>query len=172
MWLVFTNCCEAVILGFYEPRNLGEVAVVVNTATPNSIEFTLPSELAAQQVVHERIVTQIRNAGSTSRDEFCIRLALEEALTNAIRHGNKLSPDKKVFVKSTVDGGAVTIEIADEGDGFVQVDVPDPTADENLGRPTGRGVLLIQSFMDDVRYNEQGNEVTMVKVLGSLTETQ
>ena len=143
---------------------------MVNAATPKTLEFTLPTDLAAQQVVHERIVTQIKSAGSTSRDEFSIRLALEEALTNAMKHGNQMQPEKKVFVKSTIDGSTVTIEITDEGDGFSPDAVPDPTADENLGRPSGRGVLLINSFMDVVSYNEKGNGVVMSKVLGVAAE--
>ncbi len=140
---------------------------MVNAATPKTLEFTLPTELAAQQVVHERIVTQIRNAGCTARDEFSIRLALEEALANAMKHGNQMKPEKKVFVKSTVSGSTVTIEVVDEGEGFSPEKIPDPTWDENVGRPTGRGVLLISSFMDEVTYNEKGNGVVMTKLLGS-----
>ncbi len=139
---------------------------MVNTATPKSLEFTLPSDFAAQQIVHERIVSQIQQAGSTKRDEFAIRLALEEALTNAMKHGNKMAPDKNVFVKSTVDNATVTIEIEDEGDGFTLDALPDPTADENLGRASGRGVLLIKSFMDSAEYNEKGNRLVMSKLLG------
>lgn len=139
---------------------------MVNTATPKSLEFTLPSDFAAQQIVHERIVSQIQQAGSTKRDEFAIRLALEEALTNAMKHGNKMAPNKSVFVKSTVDNTTVTIEIEDEGDGFTLDALPDPTADENLGRASGRGVLLIKSFMDSAEYNEKGNRLVMSKLLG------
>lgn len=144
---------------------------VVNAATPKTLNFTLPSEPSAQQIVHERILTQLRNAGSTSRDEFCVRLALEEALTNAMKHGNKFSPDKRVFVKSTLKGSVLTIEIEDQGDGFQPADLPDPTADENLGRTSGRGVLLIKSFMENVSYNDKGNILKMSKTLGTQKST-
>ncbi|MFK7817683.1 MAG: ATP-binding protein [Planctomycetaceae bacterium] len=140
---------------------------MVNTATPKSLEFTLPNDFGAQQIVHERICAQIMQCGPTRREEFCIRLALEEALTNAMKHGNKMHPDKKVFVKSTIEDSTVTIEIEDEGNGFVVEQLPDPTNEENLGRPSGRGVLLIRSFMDHVDYNEKGNLVVMSKELGS-----
>lgn len=143
---------------------------MVNTATPKSVEFTLPSEFGVQQIVDARVLTQIRNAGSTERDEFCVRLALEEALTNAIRHGNKLDPQKKVYVRSTVRGKQITIEIEDEGDGFDPGAVPDPTTPEFIGRPNGRGVLLINSFMDEITYNKKGNRVVMTKTLGSVSE--
>ena len=140
---------------------------MVNTAVPKSLEFTLPNDFGAQQIVHERICAQINQCNATRREEFCIRLALEEALTNAMRHGNKMDPDKKVFVKSTIEDTTVIIEIKDEGDGFVLEELPDPTQHENLGRPSGRGVLLIRSFMDSVEYNQQGNVVVMSKQLGS-----
>lgn len=143
---------------------------MVNAATPKTLEFTLPTELTAQQVVHEQIVAQILNAGGTSRDEFSIRLALEEALANAMKHGNRMQPEKKVHVKSTVHGSTVTIEVIDEGEGFSPEMIPDPTSDENLGRTSGRGVLLINSFMDEVTYNEKGNGVVMTKVLGDPSE--
>ena len=141
---------------------------MVNAATPKTLEFTLPTELAAQQIVHERVVTQIRNAGCTSRDEFSIRLALEEALANAMKHGNQMQPEKKVFVKSTVSGSTVTIEVIDEGEGFSPATIPDPTSDENVGRATGRGMLLITSFMDEVIYNKKGNGVVMTRLLGAV----
>lgn len=146
--------------------HLEEVTEVVNTATPKSLEFTLPTDFGAQQIVHERIVSQIQQAGSTKRDEFSIRLALEEALTNAMLHGNQMDPDKKVFVKSTIDDSMVTIEIEDQGDGFSPAELPDPTTTENLGRATGRGVLLIKSFMDSAEYSRKGNRLVMTKTLG------
>lgn len=140
---------------------------MVNTATPKNLEFTLPSDYAAQEIVHERIVAQIHSVNATRRDEFAIRMVLEEALTNAMKHGNGLDVNKKVFVKSTLDNRIITIEIQDEGNGFSPDRLPDPTADENLGRPSGRGVLLIRSFMDEVEYNEKGNRLTMSKQLGN-----
>lgn len=149
--------------------HLGELTEVVNTTAPNTLVFTLPSDLKLQLDVHQRIVAQIRKAGCTERDEFCIRLALEEGLTNAMKHGNNFDPKKKVRVTSAINDGISTIVIEDEGPGFVPDAVPDPTTNENLGRPSGRGVLLIRSFMDSVSYNERGNRVTMKKTLGSLT---
>ncbi len=139
---------------------------MVNRTATQSLEFSLPSDLSAQQLVHERVTVQICKAGATQRDVFCVRLALEEALTNAIRHGNKMDVTKKVFVRSTIQDMTVRIEIQDEGDGFTPESLPDPTAQENLGRPGGRGVLLIRSFMDEASYNDVGNCIVMSRTLG------
>ena len=86
------------------------------------------------------------------RDLFSVELALEEALVNAIKHGNQLQPEKKVRVAYSVSSERFDILIEDEGEGFCPDDVPDPTLPENLARPCGRGLLLIRSFMTSVDY--------------------
>jgi len=97
------------------------------------------------------------------RDLFSVELALEEALVNAIKHGNQLDPSKRVFVRYEVSADRFEIRIEDEGPGFNPGDVPDPTAPENLERLCGRGLLLIRNFMSDVQYHGRGNVVTMTK---------
>jgi CheY-like chemotaxis protein len=116
-------------------------------------------------------------------------IAVEEALTNAIYHGNlqvgselrasgrddyyklarqrcDLTPfrDRKIFVLATLSKSQASFSIRDEGAGFDHKDLPDPTNVENLESPSGRGVLLMRTFMNEVRYNASGNEVTMVKL--------
>lgn len=100
------------------------------------------------------------------RDQFSVELALEEALVNAIKHGNQLDPAKRVFVRYEIlpDPDRFEIRIEDEGPGFDPADVPDPTAIENLERPCGRGLFLIRNFMNDVRYHGRGNVLTMTKL--------
>ncbi len=100
----------------------------------------------------------------SDRDMFHIELALEEALVNAIKHGNQLDTEKKVFVKYSVTPERFDIRIEDEGAGFNPGEVPDPTAFENIERPCGRGLYMIRSFMNDVTYHGRGNVVTMIKV--------
>lgn len=99
-------------------------------------------------------------------DLFRVQLAYEEAITNAIRHGNQLSADKTVQVGMHVDGERLEIEIVDQGPGFDLSKVPDPRDEDRLECPGGRGVLLIHSVMNQVHYSDRGNRVQMIKIKG------
>jgi serine/threonine-protein kinase RsbW len=92
---------------------------------------------------------------------FAIRLALEEALSNAVRHGNQNDPEKAVIMDVRIDPDSVRIDVRDEGLGFDPGAVPDPTEDENIEIPSGRGIVLMRSFMSDVVFHPPGNHVTM-----------
>jgi len=94
---------------------------------------------------------------------FAVRLALEEAVINAIKHGNELDPTKKVRLDFIVEEDKVTLKVTDEGKGFNPNEVPDPWSDEGLAAESGRGLALMRAYMDDVQYNEKGNVVTMIK---------
>ncbi len=94
---------------------------------------------------------------------FAIKLALEEALANAVKHGNACDPSKRVTVEFDVNEERLRVSIEDEGPGFNPEHVPDPTLDENLAKPNGRGVMLIRAYMDEVSFNPSGNRVTMSK---------
>ena len=92
-----------------------------------------------------------------------MRLALEEALVNAIKHGNGLDPNKEVSVLCQISQDKVRVVIEDQGAGFRPQDVPDPTEDENLEKPGGRGIMLMRAFLSVVEYNERGNRVILEK---------
>jgi len=94
---------------------------------------------------------------------FGIHLALEEAFTNALIHGNNSNPDKKIDVEFLITPEKLDVSITDEGQGFVPGDVPDPRCNGNLYKCSGRGVLLIKAYMDVVEYNNRGNCVHLVK---------
>ena len=98
------------------------------------------------------------------REIFSIRLALEEALVNAIKHGNQMDRNKKVSISYHVNPQLFEIFIADEGLGFDPEDVPDPMASENLERPCGRGLLLMRHYMTEVIFHPPGNRLTMKKL--------
>jgi serine/threonine-protein kinase RsbW len=134
--------------------------------TPEQFEVTIPSDTAAGQAVQERIVNRLEELDFPPRDVFGMRLALEEALVNAIKHGNGMDPAKSVRVSCLINDGMVHVEIEDEGPGFDVSDVPDPTAEENLERPCGRGIMLMRAFMSKVEYNSKGNRLTLEKVRG------
>lgn len=95
---------------------------------------------------------------------FGLRLALEEALANAIHHGNHNNPSKAVTVVLCIDKGKVQIDVTDEGEGFDVDSVPDPTRSENLLIPAGRGLVLMRAFMTDVKFTPPGNQVCMTFV--------
>jgi len=126
-------------------------------------EVIIPSDTEAGQAVRERIVSRLESLEYSVRDVFGVRLALEEALVNAIKHGNGLDPDKTVRVNCLIEDDLLRVEIEDQGPGFNMGEVPDPTAEENLERPCGRGIMLIKSFMTNVEYNAKGNRVVLEK---------
>lgn len=127
-------------------------------------ELTIPSDLAEARRVQGLIEEALQASAYTEHDIFSIKLALEEALVNAIKHGNQMDPDKRVFVVYNVTAERFDIRITDEGAGFNPADVPDPTDPDNLERPCGRGLLLMRGFMTEVEYHGKGNVVTMAKV--------
>ena len=135
----------------------------ISTDTPMDREFTvtLPSETAAGQEVQERIIAQLERAEYPARGVFGMRLALEEAIVNAIRHGNKFDADKSVTVDFLMTDERVRVTVQDEGAGFDVSDVPDPTDEVNLDKPSGRGIMLMQSFLSKVEYLEGGTKVLL-----------
>ncbi|MBY0459217.1 MAG: ATP-binding protein [Gemmataceae bacterium] len=134
------------------------------SATPTATELSIPSDLGEARRVQSLIEEALQASAYSEHDIFSIKLAIEEALVNAIKHGNQLDPDKRVFVVYSVTHERFDIRITDEGPGFNPEDVPDPTAIENLERPCGRGLLLMRGFMTEVNYHGRGNVVTMAKV--------
>ena len=114
--------------------------------------------------VEDTILPALSAKGYGERSLFAVRLALEEAIINAIQHGNRLDNTKKVTVGFTLGEDKVVISVADEGEGFDPDSVPDPTLDENLGIARGRGLVLMRAYMDSVQFNRVGNKVTMTKL--------
>jgi serine/threonine-protein kinase RsbW len=103
--------------------------------------------------------------GFSSDDLFKIKLAMEEALTNAIRHGNRLDPGLSVEVTMRTDADKLILEIKDQGQGFIPDRVSDPTTHENKDKPHGRGVYLMRSLMDRVDFEEGGRLVRLTKFI-------
>lgn len=125
--------------------------------------LVLQSRLTEVTKVQNEIISKIETLGYSREVIFAVRLALDEAVTNAIRHGNQLDPDKQVDVDYTIDEKQLSITICDQGPGFHPDDLPDPTLEENLTEPHGRGVMLMQAYMTQVSFNERGNCITMIK---------
>jgi serine/threonine-protein kinase RsbW len=129
-----------------------------------SREVVIPSDPAETRRVQEEIERALIQWEFEDREIFSIKLALEEALVNAIKHGNQLDKGKKVYISYSISAERFDIRIDDEGKGFDPDDVPDPMAPENLERPSGRGLLLMRHYMTEVIYHPPGNVLTMSKV--------
>jgi serine/threonine-protein kinase RsbW len=114
------------------------------------------------EAVERRILSAAARHGFPAASAFALRLALEEALTNAFKHGHMGIPDEPVDLEWSIDPRRAEIVVEDHGPGFRPESVPDPTLDENLERPTGRGIMLMRAYMTDVRFSPSGNRVTMV----------
>lgn len=113
--------------------------------------------------------------------EFCARaagqliceqvgLAVRESVANAVLHGNRLDPSKKVQLTAELNDAGLTVCIRDEGEGFDPDSLPDPLVPDNLLNESGRGFFLVKTCMDDVivrRAETRGTEITLVKYLSA-----
>ena len=124
---------------------------------------TFPSDLKEACRAKEAIIARLREHFFDEQSVFGVTLALEEALTNAVKHGNCCDCNKPVTVRFAVSAEKAIIVVRDEGVGFVPDQVPDCTSPERISVPNGRGIMLIRAYMDEVCYRADGREVYMVK---------
>ena len=121
------------------------------------------SDLRETEIPKRRIIEAVEREHFDENAVFAIKLALEEALTNAVKHGNACDPNKKVTVRFAVNQERAVIIVRDEGSGFEPSQVPDPTRPDRLRVPNGRGIMLLRAYMDEIDYRDQGRELYMVK---------
>ena len=128
------------------------------------MDFLIPSDLAYVIGVNYQISNLLKEFGFPPQDtRVNIPLACDEAITNAIIHGNRSNADKKVSIQLYVSPNRFRIRVRDEGEGFEVERVVDPTRGEALLRPSGRGVYLMRNIMDSVEYKEGGRVVELEK---------
>ena len=127
------------------------------------MRFTIPSDFASSREVQQTVMAEVEKCNYCDTARFAIKLALEEAIVNAIKHGNQLDPSKRVFIEAQVTPDETCLTIEDEGAGFDRSSVPDPRDPENLLKASGRGILLIESYMHDVTWSNRGRRVTMYR---------
>jgi serine/threonine-protein kinase RsbW len=111
----------------------------------------------------EEVIAAMARHDYSEGDRDAVRLALIEAITNGLKHGNGGDPAKRVGVSYHVAREVVVVEVEDEGPGFNPAAVPDPRLPENLERPNGRGLLMMRHFMTALRFWGRGNCVTLCK---------
>jgi serine/threonine-protein kinase RsbW len=110
----------------------------------------------------EKVIDDIRNEFDVKEECYGNMLvAVTEAVNNAIQHGNKYDPEKLVNVSYEIDNERIAFVISDQGSGFDYYNLPDPTAPENLEKPTGRGVFLMKHLADQIIFSDQGKVVEL-----------
>ena len=130
---------------------------------PINCSMVVESKPSAVVGVYEQILSKLENNGFSKEDVFAVHLALEEAFLNAVKHGNKMDSAKSVKIDYSVGLDKVEISMTDQGDGFEPEAVADPRWGESLYEPEGRGLLLMNAYMDVVEFNERGNSVYMAR---------
>ena len=121
------------------------------------------SEPQATSKPKEEILRELEVCGFSKDETFACKLALEEAFSNAVKHGNECDCSKSITVRWAVSPQKVVIVVRDEGRGFEPEQIPDPTHPDRLPLPNGRGIMLMKAYMDEVSFRDQGREVWMVK---------
>jgi len=129
-------------------------------------DHVIPSDTAAGRRVLNEVLQELQARHWSPHDVFAVHLAMEEALVNAITHGNRLDPQKQVHICCRMSPRLVRVEISDEGPGFDPSTLPDPTDPDRLELPSGRGVMLMKAFMSRVEYGGPGNRVILEKERG------
>jgi serine/threonine-protein kinase RsbW len=130
------------------------------------VKLVLPSEIKLVDVVHEAAERVAQLAGFDGEESLNVGLAVREAVINAILHGNRGDQSLKVRVTLSTGRNGLKAKIRDQGNGFEPERAPDPTAAANLMRTSGRGLLLMRAFVDDVTFRHAaggGTEVTLTK---------
>lgn len=151
---------------FFPSRSvLGQNSLMSSSPAEFTLKREFPSSLDSYHEFVESILDKLRELGWPQRDVFGVHMALEESISNAIRHGNKLDPEKQVAVDCRIGARVFWASICDEGLGFRPADVPDCCSPECLELPGGRGLALINAYMTRVQYNERGNCVVLEKHL-------
>jgi serine/threonine-protein kinase RsbW len=126
-------------------------------------EQVIPSENGAGKRLLDEVLEQLATQEWNQRDIFGVHLALEEALVNAIKHGNGCDSSKTVHVVCEITPDRLFVQVEDQGAGFDPDAIPDCTDKDRLEIPCGRGVLLMRSFMSSVEFLDRGNCVVMTK---------
>src|SRR5216684_4023078 len=142
------------------------------TGAPLDVHTWVRSEIALISPLVDWLMNLIATSQCVCGEEEFVELALREALSNAMIHGNRLDPRKLVHVRCCCDfGKGVFILVRDQGPGFDPNSVPNPLAVENLGAEHGRGIHLMKLAMDEVSFDRGGTEVHIRKESGNEQRT-
>ena len=128
----------------------------------NTVNILIPSLVENIRIV-ESFIDNAKEQFNISDDLYAnIMVAVTESVNNAIRHGNACDKDKNVSLSLILEGSKIKFLVEDEGTGFDYNNLPDPTAPENIEKPGGRGIFLMQNLCDEVNFSKNGASVEMV----------
>ena len=133
------------------------------TTPAKTNKMTISSDYGEAREVQRLIREDIERSGFDTDSQFAIKLAIEEAIINAIKHGNRLDRSKQVQIEWRVTPQIAEFTVEDQGSGFKRVAVPNPTDEQNLEKLTGRGILLMEAYMNEVEWSQGGRRVRLVK---------
>ena len=133
--------------------------------TAETTELSLPSRIDTVATAAAAVAEFLSRSGITEDAAFGIDMAVREAVTNAVLHGNQQDENKTVDVTLKSSPDAVEISVHDQGVGFNPETVPDPTAEENILKASGRGIFFMRSFMDEVNWLIRPGGGTTVRML-------
>jgi serine/threonine-protein kinase RsbW len=128
-------------------------------------EYSLDSSIDSVDQAELSAVELARKIGFSEDDQHSISMAVRECMVNAVAHGNKYNTRKKVFFRLDGRADRLVIEVGDEGDGFRDEEIPDPLAQENLLKQSGRGLLLMRAFMDECDHASRSPQGTLVRMV-------
>ena len=153
-------------LGLVWRRHLAdelEPSLNLDVRADGTIRLVCPSRVGYQRPAVDRVVEACRHLGGLDADTaFRLRIAVGEAVANAILYGNGEDPTRFVTIEAEARPELVRVRVTDEGAGFDPASIPDPTGPSGVQRSRGRGLFLLRSLMDEVSFNEVGNEVTLM----------
>ena len=131
------------------------------SASPE-FRLAIASDIDNVDLVEAILEAAFEKFGLTPEENFKVGLAVREAVANAVQHGNQLDKNKRVTIELWPLSGGIAIRVTDEGKGFDPHQVPDPLAPENLLKPSGRGILLMNKLMDEVKFDYHSNQGMLV----------
>jgi len=129
------------------------------------VKNLIPTNSRLLKKVSKKLIKLLKKAKIDEEIIFDIHVSLEEALRNAMMHGNKLDIRKKIMVETELEPNVMKVAVEDEGGGFNPLKLPDPTLNENLLKENGRGIYLMKHLMDEVKFENSGRRVVMTKYL-------
>lgn len=133
--------------------------------TVETTELTLPSSIGAVNEAAGAVARILGNLGASEQLMFGIDMAIREAVTNAVIHGNKQDYAKQVRVDIKSSPDEIEISVRDEGAGFNPTEIPDPTTAENIMKTSGRGIFFMRNFVDEVEWLNPPGGGTTVKMI-------